>query len=409
MRILLGVPGGIAAYKAVELARLAVKAGHSVRVIQTPASLRFVGRASFAAITGAPVLASEFEDDPAKGSWPGEAPGAHTPISHLALIERADIYVVAPATANTLARLAAGSADDLVSTSALAATCPVVLAPAMNGLMWSNSATVENVLTLKSRGFHVLEPEEGQLASHGEAGKGRLVEPDAILHSVEMLSVQSRELEGVAVVVTAGGTREPIDGVRFIGNRSSGKMGFAVAEAAARRGASVTLIAANTVFPCPLGVELVEVGSAAELSAATETAFETADVLVMAAAVADFRPVMPVGGKIDKSAGVPLLTLEPVDDILKGLAGKRTAGQTLIGFAAEHGPSTERARGKLESKNLDMVVYNDISNESIGFDSEDNEVTLITAEEETSLPLASKRLVAEGIIDAVVALRSVGS
>jgi len=197
--------------------------------------------------------------------------------------------------------------------------------------------------------------------------------------------------------------------VRFIGNRSSGRMGFAVAEAAAQRGASVTLIASNTALPCPLGVELVEVGTAAELSAATETAFESADVLVMAAAVADFRPVKPVGGKIDKSAGVPMLSLEPVDDILKGLATKRTAGQTLIGFAAEHGPSTVRARGKLEAKNLDMVVYNDISDEAIGFDSADNQVTLITPNGETQLPFASKRVIAEGIIDALVSLRSSGS
>ncbi|CAB4881135.1 MAG: bifunctional phosphopantothenoylcysteine decarboxylase/phosphopantothenate--cysteine ligase CoaBC [Actinobacteria bacterium] len=409
MRILLGVPGGIAAYKAVELARLAVKAGHSVRVIQTPASLRFVGRASFAAITGAPVLASEFEDDPAKGAWPGEEPGSHTPISHLALIERADVYVVAPATANTLSRLASGSADDLVSTSALAATCPVVLAPAMNGLMWANPATVENVLTLKDRGFHVLEPEEGPLASHGEAGKGRLVEPDVILHSVEMLGAQTRDLDGVAVVVTAGGTREPIDGVRFIGNRSSGRMGFAVAEAAQQRGALVTLIAANSSLPCPLGVELVEVGSAAQLAAATETAFQAADVLVMAAAVADFRPVAPVGGKIDKSAGVPSLQLEPVDDILKGLAAKKSSGQVLVGFAAEHGPSTQRARGKLEAKDLDMVVYNDISDGTIGFDSLDNQVTLITHKGERQLALASKQVIAGGIIDALVELRSSGS
>jgi phosphopantothenoylcysteine decarboxylase/phosphopantothenate--cysteine ligase len=411
MKILLGVPGGIAAYKAIEFTRLAVKAGHSVRVIQTPASLRFVGRASFAAITGAPVLASEFESDPANGAWPGEDPRGHTPISHLALIEDADIFVVAPATANTLARLAAGSAEDLVSTSALAATCPVVLAPAMNNLMWENEATVTNVERLRSRGFEVLDPTEGLLASKGEAGRGRLVEPAELLLATEGIGgtasgSSSAPLAGLKFLVSAGGTREPIDEVRYIGNRSSGRMGVAIAEVAAQMGASVTLVGANlSVNPSP-PVNLVEVSTAAQMHEALEAEFNGCDVLVMAAAVADFIPVKSESGKIDKSDGIPEIELTPATDILATLAGSKTASQTLVGFAAEHGAALERAESKRVRKGLDMVVFNDISDKSIGFDSAENEVVLLTAEGQSQLPKADKREVARGILAAVAEMRT---
>lgn len=406
MRILLGVPGGIAAYKALEFARLAVKAGHSVRVIQTPASLRFVGRASFAAITGAPVLASEFEDDPLKGSWPGEEAGVHSPITHLALIERADVYVVAPATANTLARLASGSAEDLVTTSALAAQCKVILAPAMNGLMWGNEATQANVKTLRAREFEVLDPGAGQLASHGEEGTGRLVEPHEILSAAEAGAAGvEKALDGLRVLVTAGGTREPIDRVRYIGNRSSGKMGVEIARAAKQAGADVTLLAANVAIEIPSGVTLIRVETAQELENAASVAFGPCDVLVMTAAVADFRPVGVPSGKIDKSQGTPSLELEPVNDILRGLAAERGAGQTLVGFAAEFGNGVDRAEEKRVSKGIDLMVYNDISNSEIGFDSELNEVTLLTATGRTAVERQTKRAVAGRIVQAIAELR----
>ena len=259
-RLLIGVSGGIAAYKAVEFARLAVKAGHAVRVIQTPAAERFVGRATFAGITGAPVLSDEFALDPARGAYPGDPVPERAPISHLALVERADLYVIAPASANTLAKLAHGLADNLVSTAALAAACPVVVAPAMNDRMYRHPATAENVETLRARGVTVIPPGEGELASHGEQGVGRLAEPAQLLDACEALLGAATERSGpwprLRVLVTAGGTREPIDSVRFIGNRSSGRMGVALAERAAARGAEVTLVAANLAVPPPRGVRV---------------------------------------------------------------------------------------------------------------------------------------------------------
>jgi phosphopantothenoylcysteine decarboxylase/phosphopantothenate--cysteine ligase len=411
MKILLGVPGGIAAYKAIEFARLAVKAGHSVRVIQTPASLRFVGRASFAAITGAPVLASEFEADPANGAWPGDEPRAHTPISHLALIENADLFVVAPATANTIARLAAGNAEDLVSTSALAATCPVLLAPAMNNLMWDNEATTANVATLRERGFEVLDPTEGLLASKGEEGRGRLVEPADLLRAAEAAVGAAGgsgvgPLSGLKFLVSAGGTREPIDEVRYIGNRSSGRMGVAVAEVAAELGAQVTLVGANLSVAPSDAVKVLSVSTAAEMQVELEKEFASCEVLVMAAAVADFIPVRAQAGKIDKSDGVPEIKLTPAPDILATLAASRSSSQTLVGFAAEHGSELERAEGKRVRKGLDMVVFNDISDESIGFDSLENEVVLLTAGLQTPVRKADKREIATAILAAIIRLRS---
>lgn len=410
-RLLLGVTGSIAAYKALELVRLATAAGYSVRVIQTPASERFVGRASFAALSGAPVLGDEFESDPLRGAYPGESAGTEQPISHLALVQRADAYLIAPASANTLAKLAHGLAGDLVSTAALAAACPIAVAPAMNHQMWIAAATQANVALLRERGVHLIEPDEGRLASAGEQGLGRLAEPQRLLEELEALLAASADhsLRGLRVLVTAGGTREPIDAVRYIGNRSSGRMGFALARAAARRGARATVVAANVTLPPPPGVELVQVATAAQLASACQARFDDCDVLLMAAAVADFRPAAPSAGKLTKHAHDTLrsIALEATPDVLATLADRRSPDQVLVGFAAEHGPGgVERAHAKMVRKNLDAIVLNDVSQEGIGFDATDNEVTILTADgAERHVARASKEQVAEEICDIVVALR----
>ena len=407
-RILIGVSGGIAAYKAVELARLATQAGHGVRVTMTDAAARFVGAATFEGITGAPVLVDEFSRDPLRGTYPGDELPAHDPISHLAVVERADAFVVAPASANTLAKLAAGICDSLLTTSFLACTAPRIVAPAMNGRMWEAAATGANVATLRERGIEVMEPGEGALASRGEHGRGRMPEPEEILDAIEAaIGANPADLAGRRVLVTAGGTREQIDPVRFVGNRSSGRMGVALAEAAARRGAEVTLIAANVALPVAAGVERVDVTSAAELEAATAKAFGGADLLLMAAAVADFRPADPNPGKLAREEGSGLtIELEPTADVLAGLAGSRRNGQVLVGFAAEHGGDfVARARGKLERKGIDAIVVNDVSDSAIGFESRDNEVTIVSTAGEERLPRGSKRDLADAILDRVAALR----
>jgi phosphopantothenoylcysteine decarboxylase/phosphopantothenate--cysteine ligase len=434
-RILLGVSGGIAAYKALEFVRLATADGHAVRVVQTPASQRFVGRASFAALSGAPVLVSEFERDPAHGAFPDQSPAAHEPLSHLELVANADVYVIAPASANTIAKLAAGLADNLLSSCALAARCPLLLAPAMNNHMYEHAATQANLRTLRERGAIVVEPEVGRLASKGEHGVGRLAEPARVLAAcVQALAASAAgaeggahsagsSLHGLRVLVTAGGTREPIDSVRFIGNSSSGRMGFALAQAAQARGAEVTLVAANVALATPAGVTRRDVVTASELALACEEEFPRCDVLLMAAAVADFTPAAPANGKLKKAERERLeLVLEPTRDVLLGLAAQRHDGQTLVGFAAEHGPdAVALARGKLAAKRLDAVVVNDISRADIGFDVDANEVTILVAPErpdasgatgdepappEQHVPRASKAQVAEAILDAVVSVRN---
>jgi phosphopantothenoylcysteine decarboxylase / phosphopantothenate---cysteine ligase len=407
-RILVGVSGGIAAYKAVELVRLATGAGHAVRVVQTPASLQFIGRATFEGVTGAPVLVDEFERDPARGAYPGEPAPSHDPISHLELVRRADVFCVAPASANTLARLAHGLADNLLTSAALACTAPLVVAPAMNNHMYEHAATQDNLGLLRARGTTIVEPDTGPLASRGEWGVGRLAEPARILETVEgLLGKAGGPMDGLRVLVTAGGTREPIDSVRYVGNRSSGRMGLALAAEAARRGASVTLVAANVGLPAPAGVELIAVETAAELLEAARTAFADAHVLLMAAAVADFRPGSAVEDKITKSGRDGLaLSLEPTEDVLAALSAARTPGQTLVGFAAEHGAgAVERGRAKLERKGLDAVVINDISRSEIGFDAPDNEVTIVTGAGERHVPLSSTPTVAAAILDEVEAMR----
>jgi phosphopantothenoylcysteine decarboxylase/phosphopantothenate--cysteine ligase len=429
-RILLGVSGGIAAYKALELVRLATAAGHAVRVVQTPASRRFVGKASFAALTGAPVLVSEFERDPARGAFPDQQPPAHEPPSHLELVAGAEVYLIAPASANTIAKLANGLADNLLTSCALAATCPLVVAPAMNNHMYEHPAVAANLQALRERGVTLVGPGRGRLAAPGEEGVGRLAEPAALLAACEAaLAGQAPagatgrdSWRGLNVLVTAGGTREPIDSVRFVGNSSSGRMGFALANAARERGAQVTLLAANVALPVPAGVDCRRVVTAAQLKDACEQAFSDCDVLLMTAAVADFRPAAPAAGKIKKSGRERVeLVLEPTADVLAGLAARRRNGQTLVGFAAEHGErAIEAAREKLAGKGLDAIVVNDISRSDIGFDAQENEVTILIAGPTAArggdnagangavvrVARAPKARVAEAILDTVERLRA---
>ncbi len=406
-RILLGVSGGIAAYKSLELARLATLAGHGVRVVMTEAAGRFVGAASFEGITGAPILTSEFERDPLRGAFPGDPAPAHDPIGHLEVAANCDAYLIAPASANTLAKLAAGIADSMLTTSFLACTAPRLVAPAMNDRMYADAATQANLATLGERGVTVIEPDEGRLASRGEQGRGRLPDPARLLERVEaVLPGGDRPWDGLRVLVTAGGTREPLDPVRFIGNRSSGRMGLALASAAARRGAEVTLIAANVALPEPAGVRRIDVETATELAEAARAEFPSSHVLLMAAAPADYRPPEVEPGKLRRESGGLELRLEPTDDILAGLASGRTADQTIVGFAAETGDGAlERAREKRRRKQVDLIVLNDVSDPSIGFESDDNAVTLIDAESESEVPLASKEEIAGTILDRVDSLR----
>jgi len=412
-RILLGVTGGIAAYKALELARLATRAGHSVRVLMTPSATRFVGAASFEGIVGAPVLIDEFERDPLRGAFPGDEVPDHDPIGHLAVVGNADAYLIAPASANTVAKLAAGIADSMLTTSFLACTAPRAVAPAMNDRMYSDAATQANLATLRERGIRVIDPEEGELASRGEYGVGRLPSPERLLSEVEALvGAPSGPWDGMRVLVSAGGTREAIDSVRFIGNRSSGRMGFALAEQAARRGAEVTVVAANVSLAEPAGVARIDVETTAELAEAVKTEFKRSHVLLMAAAVADFRAAEVEAGKMQREGAEAVrLDLERTEDVLAGVARLRTDEQTVVGFAAEHGAEAiSRAREKLERKGLDAIVFNDVSRPDIGFDSEQNEVVIVDREGEHRVELAPKRAVADAILDRVESLRSsVGS
>jgi len=409
-RFLLGVSGGIAAYKSLELARLATLAGHGVRVLMTETATRFVGAASFEGIVGAPVLISEFERDPMRGAFPGEGEPSHDPIGHLELAANCDALLVAPASANTIAKLAGGVADSMLTTSFLACAAPRLVAPAMNDRMYAAAATQANLATLRERGVEVIEPDEGRLASRGEHGRGRLPDPARLLARIEAaLPSGERPWDGLRVLITAGGTREPIDPVRFIGNRSSGRMGIALAGAAARRGAKVTLIAANVPLPEPPGVRRIDVETGTELAAATAAEFGETQVLVMAAAPADFKPATVAAGKLKRQDGLDL-RLETTTDILASLAAQRTDGQTIVGFAAEHGgDAIERARAKLVRKGADLIVVNDVSDPRIGFESAENEVTLVEPEGETHVPRASKHAVAEAILERVDRLRQAGS
>jgi phosphopantothenoylcysteine decarboxylase/phosphopantothenate--cysteine ligase len=434
-RLLLGVSGGIAAYKSLEFARLATLAGHGVRVLMTENAGRFVGAASFEGIVGAPVLTSEYQRDPMRGAFPGE-PGeeGHDPIGHLELASGCDAFLVAPASANTIAKLAGGFADSMLTTSFLACEAQCLVSPAMNDRMYADAATQANLATLRERGVEVIEPEEGLLASRGERGRGRLPDPERLLARVEAALAGGEQFstraepalpggqqlpapagaalpsgergpwDGLRVMVTAGGTREPIDSVRFIGNRSSGRRGMALAAAAARRGAEVTVIAANVSLPEPGGVKRIDVETTAELAYETSERFETQHVLLMAAAPADFR-TEPITGKIKRQDSLNL-NLQPTEDILAAIAVSRTENQTVVGFAAEHGgDAVGRARAKLARKGADLIVLNDVSDPSIGFESAENEVTLVTAGDEQEVPKAPKDAVADAILDRVERLR----
>jgi phosphopantothenoylcysteine decarboxylase/phosphopantothenate--cysteine ligase len=379
-RILLGVTGGIAAYKACELTRLFVKAGHEVTPILTPEAERFVTARTFEAL--------------ARREQPREL------YPHLF---EADLLVVAPLSANTLAKLAQGLADNVLTQTALAFGRQVVAAPAMNSRMWSHPATEANVALLRERGVELVGPEHGELAE-GEEGLGRMSEPETIFARCEELLAHASELEGRRVLVTAGGTREPLDSVRFLGNRSSGRMGVALAAEARRRGAEVTLVASNLSVPPPAGVEVVHAGAAADV-AREALAHANVDVVLMAAAVADYRPAEAMAGKRPKDHQSWSLTLEPTTDVLAALAEGRRNGQVLVGFAAEHGEEgLERARAKLAAKRVDLVVFNDVSRDDVGFDSPENEVVLVSAEAERRIDKASKDRVAGAILDEVVRL-----
>jgi phosphopantothenoylcysteine decarboxylase/phosphopantothenate--cysteine ligase len=403
-RILLGVSGGIAAYKALELARLATRAGHGVRVLMTPTATRFVGAASFEGIVGAPVLMDEFERDPLRGAFPGERSPDHDPIGHLEVVANADAYLVAPASANTIAKLAAGICDSILTTAFLACAAPRAVAPAMNDRMYEDAATQDNLHLLRERSVHVIEPEAGPLASRGEHGVGRLPAPDRLLAEIEaMLPSAPGAWDGMKVLVTAGGTREPIDAVRYVGNRSSGRMGVSLAERAAERGAAVTLIAANVALPAPGRVRRIDVSTAAELADAMRREFPDSHLLLMAAAVADFRPARAESGKISREDGGGLeLHLEPTEDVLAAATAQRREDQVVVAFAAEHGgEAVARARDKLRRKGADAIVVNDISRSEIGFESEFNEVVVIDADGEHQVPLGPKDEVADAILDLV--------
>lgn len=397
-KILLGVSGGIAAYKAVEFVRLATAAGHSLRVVMTASSRRFIGAATFEGILGSPVLTSEFEKDAMRGTFPGEELPEHEPIGHLALVESADLFLVAPASANTLAKLAHGQADSMLTTSFLACAAPRLVAPAMNDRMFSDPATTANIETLRQRGVVVIDPATGALASKGEYGVGRLPDPAELLERVEV--ALRGDLSGLRVLVTAGGTREPIDPVRFIGNRSSGRMGFAIAERAAERGAEVSVIAANVALPTPPGVNRIEVETTADLAGACADAMPGCDLLLMAAAPADFRPASSSAEKLQREGDGLELELVPTADILESLSASARSGQTLVGFAAEHGGDGEgRAALKLQRKGLDLIVMNDVSDSRIGFDSRENAVTLVSEKGSSRLDRADKRVIADRILD----------
>jgi phosphopantothenoylcysteine decarboxylase / phosphopantothenate---cysteine ligase len=375
-RVLLGVTGGIASYKACELVRLFVKGGHEVVPLITPGAERFVRAETFFALARRPPTEDLYE--------------------HLA---RGDLLVVAPLTANTLARLAHGLADNLVTEAALAHRGPVLLAPAMNPRMWEHPATQANAETLRIRGASFVGPNEGETAE-GEWGAGRMAEPEEIYRRARELLGESDSLLGRRVLVSAGGTREPLDAVRFLGNRSSGRMGVALAEEARRRGGNVTLLAANLAVPAPKGVEVVETPTA-ETMLTEALARRDADVVLMAAAVADYRPADAVSEKRPKDQSAWEVVLQPTTDVLATLADGRTNGQVLIGFAADRGErGLERAREKLQRKRVDLVVYNDVSRDDIAFDAEDNEVVLVSAGTERRVAKAPKDRIAAAIVDA---------
>ena len=397
MNAVLGVGGGIAAYKSAELARALMERGLRVQVILTSAAEKFITPLTFAALTGRKVITDLF------GSASPEAT-LSSAVEHIAVAQENDILVIAPATADLLARLAHGLANDFLTTTYLAFTGPVVLAPAMNSNMWMHPATQENVAMLKSRGHLIIEPEEGLLAC-GTTGPGRLAEPERIADVVAGLSLHRRDLEGETVLVTAGPTEEPLDPVRFISNRSSGKMGYALAQAAAQRGARVTLVSGPVQLPEPSGVSVIHVRTAVEMRNAVMEHLADATIVVKSAAVADYHLSRVPQHKVKKTSARMSLDLDPTPDILAEV-GQKKGDRLLVGFAAETENLTESARQKLKAKNCDMVVANLVNQEGTGFESDQNEVVLVLRTGET-IPIARapKREIADRIFDQVTKLR----
>jgi phosphopantothenoylcysteine decarboxylase/phosphopantothenate--cysteine ligase len=391
-RVLLGITGGIASYKSAWLARLLAQAGSEVDVVMTRSAQEFVGAVTFQALTGRPVHSELF--------------GSAHALDHIKLARAAEVIVVAPATADFIARIAHGHADDLLSAILLAATAPVLLVPAMNDHMWAHAQTQRNVARVRELGYRVIEPDTGPLAAGEGSGPGRMPEAETIFEHVGRMLETDRALEGLRVLVTAGPTREAVDPVRFISNRSSGKMGFEIAEAAWRRGAEVHVVAGPTNVLPPNGIALTRVETTAEMADAVGRELERADVLVMAAAPADFRPKAPALEKIKKRAAPRAVELEPTPDILVDTRGRRRPGAVVVGFALETTDAINGGREKLASKELDLIVVNDARETGAGFEVDTNRVTIVSRDgSEERLPLMSKRDVAEAIIDRIVRMR----
>ena len=400
MRITLGVTGGIAAYKSAELVRRLQDEGHTIQVVMTRAAQEFVTPLTFAALSGQRVIVDLFST-----SARGEN-NLESAIDHIAVAQSTDLLLVAPATADILAKFARGIADDFLSTLYLASTAPVVAAPAMNVNMWQHEATQENLATLRARGVRIVEPNEGYLAC-GMTGPGRLASQVEILKAVEEVLRGGQDLDGERVLVTAGPTREDIDPVRFLSNRSSGKMGYAVARAAARRGAKVVLVTGPTALETPGGVERVDVRSAEDMLRAVEARFPECTLAIFAAAVADYRAVEPSESKIKRTQDALTLRLEPNPDILATVAREK-GDRLVVGFAAETDNVAENARKKLAQKNADVMVANDVTAEGAGFDVDTNMVTLLSSDgRDLPLPRLTKAEVAERILDEVLRLRGV--
>lgn len=391
-RIVVGISGGIAAYKAVEVIRRLVDAGAHVAPIMTEDAHRFIGPVTVSALSSEPVHTSLWDDA--------------SPIPHTRLGQTADLIVVAPATARVIAAYAMGFSQDLLVATLIATRAQVVICPAMHTEMWEHPSVQDNLAVLRSRGVIVVDPQEGRLAG-GDVGTGRLADPETILSAIDRaLSGAGRDMAGMSVLVTAGGTREPIDAVRVIANRSSGKQGYAIAEEAHKRGASVTLI--STVDrPSLPGIAFVSVETAQQMLDAVSSHAPSSDVVVMTAAVADFRPVHAADGKIKKHNGIPEITLEPTSDILASLGASKPAGQTLVGFAAETDNVLEHAKGKLQRKNLDLIVANDVSAPGVGFGHDTNAVTILSADgQQIQVELANKHTIATAVLDSVVKSRT---
>jgi phosphopantothenoylcysteine decarboxylase/phosphopantothenate--cysteine ligase len=390
--IVLGVSGGIAAYKAVEVCRRLVDAGAHVAPILTDDAHRFIGPVTFSALASEPVHTSLWDDS--------------SPIPHTRLGQNADVIVVAPATARVIAAYAMGMSHDLLTATLIATRAPVVLCPAMHTEMWEHPAVIDNIALLRRRGVVIVEPQAGRLAG-GDIGTGRLADVETIVSTIDnVLSGRGKDMSGLSVLVTAGGTREPIDAVRVIANRSSGKQGYAIAEEALKRGATVTLV--STVDRATLsGITVIPVETAEQMLNAVNACAPQSDVVVMTAAVADFRPVQSATGKIKKDQGIPQIVLEPTPDILAALGANKPAGQTLVGFAAETSDLVDNARGKLQRKNLDLIVANDVAAPGVGFGHDTNAVTILAADGTTTeVGLVDKHSIATAVLDSVARMRS---